>query len=140
MFKRKEKSHTPRQKAQKAQLGIAARLGGCALLISFVVKLLRMSPEDGGPSMTVKVVVAVVFVGATIAIVTMTALDFYRSWKLGMYNEGTYLTPEDIAEAEALKARDGELDEPADDESDTDDEGEPDEAAPAEDETPEEEE
>lgn len=112
MFGRKKKERTAKEQANRAQMNVFARLGGCVFLIYFVVQLLGMSEEDGGPSATLKIIIAIVFIGATVAIAAVTGVDFYRSYKAGVYDERSYMTAEERAaadaEAEEIRARDEE--------------------------------
>ena len=100
LFKKREK--TAREKANKAQMGIFARLIGCAYLIYVMITLLRSSGDSAdGMSQTLKITIAVIMLAASAFVIVITVLDFIRNLKYGAYKESTYFSPEERAEHEA---------------------------------------
>ena len=104
LFNRREK--TAREKANKAQLGILARLLGCAYLIYLVITMLRSSTENDGLNPTMKIVIAALMLTASVVIVIFTLLEFLRNVKSGFYKEDAYLSPEERAAYEAERESD----------------------------------
>ena len=100
LFRKREK--TAREKANKAQMGIFARLIGCGYLIYLMVNLIN-SPSDGsdGMSPTTKTVIAVVMLTISVVIVAFTLFEFVRNLKAGYYKESTYFSPEERAAYDA---------------------------------------
>jgi hypothetical protein len=95
MFKRNV-HRTPRQKAERAQMNVFARLAGCGFLVYYVVKLIQTPKEETPGTAIATIVLIVLFVLGT-AIIAITLLDFIRGIKSGHYKASTY-EEEDLAE------------------------------------------
>lgn len=107
---------TSQQKAQKAQMGILARLIGCGYLIYVVVKLLGTSSEDDTMSPTIKLVIAIFFLIAAAFVIFITVQEFIRNWRSGFYRTTSYTDDagsaaeeeqESDSEAHELQSADG---------------------------------
>jgi len=101
----KPKPKTSKEKAQKAQFGIFARLVGCAYLVYIIVKLLQTSDEDEVLNETLKIIILIVFSLAAVAIVTVTIIEFIRSLRAGYYKADAY-TDDTTVTAEDSTAED----------------------------------
>jgi hypothetical protein len=88
MFNR-DAQHTPQQRAKKALMNIIARLGGCGLLIYFVVKILTI-PEEAKPDATTATIIGIVFVLVSAAAVAITVRELLLGLKDGRYKASTY--------------------------------------------------
>ena len=86
----KRKPKTSQQKAQKAQMGILARILGCGYLLYVVYQLLQASPEEDSINPTLKTVVIVVFLIAAAVIITITLREFIQNLKSGYYKAASY--------------------------------------------------
>ena len=86
----KPRPKTSQQKAQRAQIGIAARIIGCGYLVYIVVQMFKIAPEDESMSMNVKIAIAVVFIAAAAVLAVITLLEFYRNFRGGFYKAETY--------------------------------------------------
>lgn len=95
------KNRTPKQKAERAQLGIVARLAGCGYLIYIMVKILR-TPSDTTPPVF-KTVIAIVMLVLSIFVIILTLKEFVRGLKIGRYKASTY-EEEDLQEYLKRKA------------------------------------
>lgn len=93
MFKR-NMNRSPKQKAEKAQMNLIARLAGCGLLIYYVVKLLS-SPD--APRTPIAILIGIVFIAAAAFVIVINIRDFIIGWKQGRYKQSTY-EEEDLAE------------------------------------------
>lgn len=105
----KPKPRTSQQKAQRAQVGIAARLIGCGYLVYIVIQMFQAAPEEDSMSMNVKIAIAVVFIAAAAALAVITLLEFFRNFKSGYYKADAYtddLNPAQIAEDDASSEND----------------------------------
>jgi hypothetical protein len=100
MFRRNT-NLTPAQRANKAMMNIIARLGGCGLLIYFVVKMLTVPPKER-PDPTATLIIGIIFVLAAAVLLFMTVQDLWISYKTGRYKASTY---EDQDLAEYLEGR-----------------------------------
>ncbi len=78
---------TPKQKAERAMLGIFARLAGCGYLIYIMVKLLTTPSED---STTLTTVIAIVMLALSVIIIGMTIKDLIDGIKTGRFKASTY--------------------------------------------------
>ena len=79
---------TPSQQAQRAQLGIVARLAGCGYLIYIMVKILR-TPSDSTSPMFMTII-AIVMVALSIFVIIITIREFFIGMKIGRYKAETY--------------------------------------------------
>jgi hypothetical protein len=90
-FFKKDKNRTPREKAQKAKLGITARLCGCAYLIYVAVKLIKMtaSGQTGiNPNVAYTIAGIIILFGAII--IFLTVAEFVSRAKNGNYKTINY--------------------------------------------------
>ena len=102
LFKKRPK--TSQQKAQKAQLGILARILGCAYLIYIVYQMFQQAPEDETINYTLKIAIGVIFIAAAAFLLIITAFEFVRNYKSGFYKAEAYsddVSPEFMAQNEA---------------------------------------
>lgn len=108
MFKR-NKERTPKQKAEKAQLNIFARLAGCGFLIYYTVQILK-TPKDDIPG-TTAVVIAIVFMVLAAFVIGMTIVDLVRGVQTGRYKASTYEDEEliDYLERKQAENPDGDV-------------------------------
>lgn len=88
MFKR-DTYRTPKQRADKAKMNIAARLGGCALLIYFVVQLLAV-PAEEKPDATTATIVTIFFLLVSAFVIFITVHDLITGFKTGRFKASTY--------------------------------------------------
>jgi len=88
MFKR-DTHRTPKQKAEKAQLNIVARLAGCGFLIYYVIKLLK-TPNEQTPGTTAATIVMIVLLVLAAVVIGITIMDLFRGYKAGRFNASTY--------------------------------------------------
>ena len=95
-FFKKDKDRTPREKAQKAKLGITARLLGCAYLIYIAVKLIKMTAagEATGVNPNVAYVIACIIIIFGAVIICLTVAEFLRRVKGGEYKTINYYKDE----------------------------------------------
>jgi hypothetical protein len=100
MFNR-DTNRTPKQRADKAKMNIVARLGGCGLLIYFVVQLLT-APAESKPDATMATIVSVIFLLASAFIIFITVQDLIIGMKTGRFKASTY---EEMDIAEFLDGR-----------------------------------
>lgn len=96
MFRKKER--TPAQQASRAQMGIFARLAGCAYLIYVLYKLLSL-PASERPNQTLTVLIAIVLIGGSAFIIAITVRDFLIDLKSGRYKQGSYESEESEGDA-----------------------------------------
>ncbi|MDR0491076.1 MAG: hypothetical protein LBH28_07520 [Oscillospiraceae bacterium] len=89
LFRKRPK--TSQQKAQKAQVGILARLIACGYLVYIVVQMLQTSPEDDTISPALKIVIVIVFLAAAAVVITLTLVEFIRNLMSGMYKAASYV-------------------------------------------------
>jgi flagellar biosynthesis/type III secretory pathway M-ring protein FliF/YscJ len=82
------RERTPAQRAQRAQLGIFARLAGCGYLIYIMVKMLQ-TPSETMPR-TVVVIIAVVMLALSAFVIVITIREFIRGLQTGRYKAATY--------------------------------------------------
>ena len=83
-----DKERTPAQKAQRAQLGIFARLAGCGYLIYIMVKMLRSPSEDTSP--VFMTIIAIVMLALSAFVIVITIREFFIGLKAGRYSAATY--------------------------------------------------
>jgi len=137
IFKKfKKRERTAREKANKAQMGVFARLIGCAYLIYLMITLLKTSGDaTDGLNPTLKIAIAVVMLAISVFIISVTVIEFIRNLKSGYYKENTYFSPEERAayeatlepetaedEAEVVDVEYSEVDEAEDDDNEETDE------------------
>jgi hypothetical protein len=96
MFNRGDQGRTPKQQADRAAMRLLARLGACALLVYFVIKLLLQTGADT-PGSRPPAAVIVVLSALTVVVIALTVLEFIRGAKAGAYSSSTY-EEADIAE------------------------------------------
>ncbi len=102
MFNRNSNEHkTPKQKADKAVMNIFARLGGCGLLIYFIVQLLSMPKEDL-PDGAAATIMAIVLLVLSAVVIGFTVMDLIRGLKESRFKSSTY---EDAEIAEYLAGK-----------------------------------
>jgi hypothetical protein len=90
-FNRNKKERTPKEKADRAQKGMIARLAGCAYLIYVVYQLLKSTfNKEETPDSTWVIVIAIVLFVLAAVVITITVIDFFRCWKQGMFRASTY--------------------------------------------------
>lgn len=89
MFRRNDKERTPKQRAERAQMSIFARLAGCAYLIYIMVKLLR-TPSETAPATQTTTIIAIIMIVLSIVVIGFTAIEFLRGLKTGVYKTSTY--------------------------------------------------
>ncbi|NLT15032.1 MAG: hypothetical protein GXY05_11890 [Clostridiales bacterium] len=104
MFKR-DTYRTPKQRADKAKLNIAARLGGSGLLIYFVVQLLTAPAEDR-PDATTATIVSVIFLLVSAFVIFLTVYDLIIGIRTGRFKASTY---EEMELAELIESKDNEV-------------------------------
>ncbi len=112
-FFKKDKDRTPGEKAQKAQLRVAARLLACGYLIYIAVDLIKQTVRGEAPvkEPLAYLLAAVVLVPAAVIII-LTVAEFVRDYKAGrlkkitFYQEefGESFTEQDVVEYEAKHA------------------------------------
>jgi len=83
---KKHKPKTSQQKAQKAQMGIFARLVGCGWLIYIITQIIR---EDGmNPTLRLAVVIGFSCAAAFLGIASI--VELVRNIKSGVYSASSY--------------------------------------------------
>lgn len=88
MFKR-DSQRTPKQKAERAQMSIFARLAGCAYLIYMMTKILR-TPTDQLPNPQISTLIAIGLIILSIVVIGFTISEFVKGLKSGRYKANTY--------------------------------------------------
>ena len=106
------KERTPAQKAQRAQLGIFARLAGCAYLIYIMVKILRTPGEEANTSTVT--IIAIIMLVLSVFVIAITLREFYFGLKSGRYKAATYYEEEAEEYLRRKESEDVETDEDAD--------------------------
>ena len=81
---------TSKQKAQKAQLNILARLLGSGYLLYIIYQMVTTPYEEDGMNPTLKIIVVAFFLCAAITIITFTIIELVRNFKAGVYKEESY--------------------------------------------------
>jgi hypothetical protein len=99
------RERTPAQKAQRAQLGIVARLAGCGYLIYIMVKMLQTPSET--MSRTVVIIIAAVMLTLSAFVIVITIREFILGLKTGRYKAATY-EEEDLNEYLSNRAAESE--------------------------------
>lgn len=103
----KKRPRTSQQKAQRAQIGIAARVIGCGYLIYIVVEMFKTAPEEDSMNQNLKYAIAVVFIAAAAVIIVITLLELFRNLKGGFYKADAY--SDDVNPALVSSDGDGEV-------------------------------
>lgn len=101
MFNRNDQQRTPKQKADRASMGIFVRLVGCAYLVYIMIKLLT-SPE--APSTTM-FVIAIILLILSIVVIAITITDFVRGIRERRFSPSTY-EDQELAEYLENKSKD----------------------------------
>lgn len=99
MFKN-DQERTPKQQADRAVMRMLSRFGACALLIYFIVKMLKSAVNESpgtGP-----IVASVVLIVLAAIVIAATVVEFIRGLRAGIYNASTY---EELEIAEYLANR-----------------------------------
>ena len=81
---------TSKQKAQKAQLNILARLLGSGYLLYIIYQMVTTPYEEDGMNPTLKIVVVTFFLCAAITLIVFTVIELVRNYKAGVYKEASY--------------------------------------------------
>ena len=89
LFKKRPK--TAQQKAQRAQMRIVLRVFCCAYMVFYIIiPLLREAPEEDNMNPTLRFVIVAAFIAFTAVILVISVIDFYRSWKAGLFKAEAY--------------------------------------------------
>lgn len=91
-FNKNDRDKSPDRKASRAQSNIFVRLAGCALLVYFIVQMVRS--EEFNSENTWMILVIVLFCICAAAISVVTIRELIRNYKAGVYSANFYANEE----------------------------------------------
>jgi len=86
----KKKPLSSQQKAQKAQMRIAARAFGCGWLVYVIIQMVNIPAEESGFNATLRMVFIVVFIIGAAVLGGLTLIEIVRNIKSGFYTSKYY--------------------------------------------------